>query len=262
MSDTRRCISLGAEDWLYRPISVLDHGYVELINYLGNDHTPTEAARVSTKGLIQDCSLGGHLDRDKKLTHYLLKNRHTSPFEQVVFTFRMKLPIFVARQLIRHRTARVNEMSARYSRLPGEVYVPKLERLMKQGKENKQGSEGELNSLDRRRFLDRNESATKSALSSYYQYLEDGVARELARICLPVSIYTEWVWQMDLHNLFHFLKLRMDKHAQWEIQQYAQAIANIVKDSVPMCWEAFEKYQLTTVTLTQEEHLELLEKAK
>lgn len=242
---TKRPVNPGAEKYLYHPISVLDGGYVTLVDYLGTDTSIANAARVS----YNQGSKGE--DKDKGLINYLLRNKHTSPFEQCVLTFECKMPIFVAREWVRHRTARLNEMSGRYTQLPFEVYTPTSERIMGQGKVNKQGSEGELPDEARQTFLYLHEENVKKVYADYESMLDAGIAKETARIDLPLSIYTKWVWQCDLHNLLNFLRLRMDSHAQWEIRQYANAIAQVVEEAFPWAWAAFDEHVLNAVTLTK-----------
>lgn len=213
---------------------VLDHGFVDLIDVMGGDEAIVQAARVSygqgSKGV----------EADTKLITYLIRNGHSSPLEQVVFKWHLKLPIFVMRQLVRHRTARLNEVSARYTELKDEFYIPELERLKGQGKTNKQGSEGELDLVVKQQVLGYMSSASQLAYSYYESLLAMGVSRELARIVLPVNIYTECYWQMDLNNMLKFLKLRLDEHAQWEIVEYAKALAEDVKERVPIAYKAWE----------------------
>lgn len=218
---------------------VLDHGFVRLVDYLGGDARIVQAARVSygegTKSLRED----------KGLIDYLLRHAHTSPFEQVVLTFHLKMPIFVARQWIRHRTARLNELSGRYSVMRDEFYVPAPHEVRYQSATNKQGSsDEEVPDELRQRVVDALNSAQEMTYRGYEEMLEAGVARELARVNLPLALYTEMYWQIDLHNLFHFLKLRMDWHAQYEIRAYGDAIARCAKAVAPMAFEAFEEHLL------------------
>ena len=187
---------------------------------------------------------------DRNLIRYLMRMQHTSPFEQCEIKLHVKMPIFVARQWVRHRTASLNEYSGRYSVMPSEFYKPCRMDVMGQGTVNKQGSEGALSSEVVTTFLDKSTEAARECNEVYLQSIENGVARETARITLPLSVYTEMYWKIDLRNLFHFLSLRLDKHAQWEFRQYAVAIAEIVKDWVPMAWEAFEDFQLRAITLS------------
>ncbi|MFA5468577.1 MAG: FAD-dependent thymidylate synthase [Sphaerochaetaceae bacterium] len=229
------CIIDKAEAILDKEFKVLDKGFVRLVDYLGSDSRIVQAARVSygegTKTYRQD----------KGLINYLMRNEHTSPFEQVNFTFHIKMPIFVARQWIRHRTAKVNEISGRYSILPDEVYLPAREHINLQSDDNKQGRSSEAVDPELQdKVLKILEEDQKRSLETYHALLDLGIARELARINLPLSIYTQWYWQMDLHNLFHFLKLRLDEHAQWEIRVYAEVILSIIRNVCPLAVEAFE----------------------
>ncbi len=229
-------------------IECLNGGFVRLVDYMGNDAAIVQAARVSygagTKQVRQD----------RALIRYLMRHWHTSPFEMVEFKFHVKLPIFVARQWIRHRTANVNEYSGRYSILREEFYVPEPEQVRFQSPTNKQGrADQSLPAEEVAAILDEIVEQQKELYQSYQRLLEKGVARELARINLPVSLYTEWYWKIDLHNLFHFLQLRMDVHAQYEIRVYANAIAEIIKPIVPMAWEAFEDYRLNARSFSANE---------
>jgi len=214
-------------------IQVLDRGFVELQDMMGDDLAIVNAARVSYLGESKGA------EQDKKLLFYLMEHKHTSPFEQVEFKFLVKLPIFVARQWMRHRTWSYNEQSRRYTDDTPEFYFPTVWR--KQSTNNKQGSDGEVNEVG---FLDgRYLKAVDLALDTYEKMLEMGVAKEQARIVLPHSLYTTFVAKVDAHNLMHFLTLRMDKHAQWEIRQYAEALYEIMKEKLPWTTEAFEKYR-------------------
>lgn len=216
--------------------NLLDHGFVRLVGHYGSDATIVQAARVSY-------GAGTKTQReDAKLINYLMRHAHSSPFEQVNFTFMMKLPIFVARQMVRHRTARLNEYSMRYSEAPEDYYLPILNRVQGQGKVNKQGSDGALSDSVRHEAIDVIKTSCNSAHHEYKYLLDLGVSRELARIVLPVNWYTEWYWQMDLSNLFKFLTLRLDAHAQWEVQEYARAIEQIIAPLVPMAYEAWTKH--------------------
>ncbi len=242
------CIVPSAEEILDKEFPVLDKGFVRLVDYLGSDERIVQAARVSYgKGTKT-------FREDRGLIHYLLRNEHTSPFEQVVLTFHIKLPIFVARQWIRHRTARVNEISGRYSVLKEEFYLPALEDLAPQSKDNKQGRATEPFPPEvGEGILRRLSTLQGEAYKVYEELLETGLAREVARIVLPLCAYTEWYWQMDLHNLMHFLKLRMDPHAQKEIRLYAQVIFEITKRVCPIAMEAFEEYVLRGVPFSGKE---------
>jgi thymidylate synthase (FAD) len=250
---TKRSMNHGAEEFLYVEIPVLDKGHVKLVDYMGNDDSIVGAARVSYANIVNP----EEAEKNAKLINYLIKHGHTSPFEQCILTFQCKMPIFVAREWVRHRTARLNEMSGRYTQIPNEVYTPSYERLKGQDKGNKQGSAGDLPEGTKDNFLTTHDSATQDAFRHYQTYIDSGVAREIARIDLPLSTYTQWVWQMDLHNLFHFLRLRMAANAQWEIRQYAKAISRVVEKSFPVAWKAFQEHVLNTVTITMAEYEQL-----
>ncbi len=216
-------------------IEVLNKGFVRLVDHMGNDSRIVQAARVSygkgTKSVSEDAGL----------IDYLMRNFHTSPFEQVVFTFHIKLPIFVCRQLIRHRTARVNEISGRYSVIEDDFYLPKVDKICRQSKNNKQGRGQPFIRKLAEMLQSSFEKGQIDAYEKYENYVNFGVARELARVNLPLSVYTEMYWQMDLNNLFKFLKLRLDDHAQYEIRVYAEAMAGIIQSIVPMAYSAFEE---------------------
>ena len=242
------CIAADGEQILDKEIKVLDKGFVRLVDYLGDDSRIVQSARVSygegTKSYRED----------KGLIDYLLRNDHTSPFEQVSFTFHIKMPIFVARQWIRHRTAKVNEISGRYSVMKSEFYVPAAEDIALQSDDNKQGRQNEPVSIELAKSIqDIISTEQERVYETYTKLLGMGLAREIARINLPLSLYTEWYWTMDLHNLFHFLRLRMDAHAQKEIRVYANAIFEIIKKITPMAAEAFEKHLLTGISLSGSE---------
>jgi thymidylate synthase (FAD) len=226
-----------AEAILDKEFKVLDKGFIRLVDYMGSDDRIVQAARVSygdgTKSYRQD----------KGLINYLLRNEHTSPFEQVVLTFHVKLPIFVARQWIRHRTARLNEISGRYSVMKSEFYVPAAEDISFQSDNNKQGRSVEEVPQDvQDKVLKLLTEGQERIYKEYEDILESNIARELARINLPLSTYTEWYWQIDLHNLFHFLKLRLDPHAQKEIRVYGEVMLEIAKKVCPIAVEAFENH--------------------
>lgn len=226
---------------------VLDHGFVRLVRHMGDDRAIVEAARVSygkgTKTAREDADL----------IDYLMRHGHTSPFEMVEMTFHIKLPIFVARQLIRHRTASLNEYSGRYSVMSTEFYLPELERIQKQDTTNKQGSAGALDDEDAMRVVRNMNGLSHDAFECYEANLGFGVARETARITLPLNAYTEMYWKIDLHNLFHFLRLRLDSHAQWEIQQYANALGMFADDIAPVAYQAFVRHRLNAVTFSEDE---------
>ncbi len=217
----------------------LDKGFIRLVDYMGDDAAIVQSARVSygkgTKSVTED----------RGLIRYLMRNRHTSPFEMVEFKFHVKLPIFVARQWIRHRTANVNEYSGRYSEMRDEFYLPEPEQIRPQSALNKQGRAAEAMDRDKAEDIIVDYQRIQEILfNDYSTLLDTGLARELARINLPLSAYTEWYWKIDLHNLFHFLRLRLDSHAQYEIRVYGEEMAKIVKEIVPLAYEAFEDYIL------------------
>lgn len=228
-----------ADQLIDQPVPVLDKGFVRLVDYMGSDARIVQAARVSygegTKTFRED----------KGLIDYLLRNQHTSPFEQVHLTFHCKMPIFVARQWVRHRTAKLNEISGRYSVMKDEFYVPDSDAVAFQSKDNKQGrSSDEVPDEVKSKVREVLEAGQKQAFVEYETLLDQGVARELARINLPLSLYTEWYWTMDLHNLFHFLALRLDAHAQLEIRAYADAILSLTRAVAPVAVESFENHIL------------------
>ncbi len=254
---TKRTVNPGAEKWVGEVIPVLDKGFVYLVDYMGDDEAIAEAARVSYGQGTKSVS------RTEGLIRYLDRHRHTSPFEMGELKFHVKLPISVARQWVRHRTASLNEYSARYSVLPEEFYIPDKEAINVQSLSNKQGR-GEKVSLEETELVQRVFSENAARDYEAYQFLlnDDGegnpkdpnrpqIARELARNVLPVDVYTQWYWKVDLHNLFHFLSLRMDPHAQLEIRQYANVMAKIVEDSYPFSYKAFEDYELFSVNLSR-----------
>ena len=226
---------------------VLTHGYVVLVDYMGNDAAIVQAARVSygkgTKA-VRD---------DRGLIRYLMRHRHTTPFEMVEFKFLVRLPIFVARQWIRHRMASVNEYSARYSVVPDEYEVPPAEEVRHQSTRNRQGRGEPLPPDVVEQFRNDLDRVSKEAYAAYTRALEAGVARETARLLLPVAYYTQWYWKTDLWNLFHFLSLRLDPHAQEEIRLYAAEIARITRLVAPVAYEAFEEFTLSGLSLSRRE---------
>ena len=241
------CITQEAEDILDKEFPVLDKGFVRLIDYMGNDERIVQAARVSygkgTKSVREDAAL----------IDYLLRHDHTSPFEQVVLTFHLKMPIFVARQWVRHRTGRMNEVSGRYSVMADEFYVPRHDDVAKQATSNKQGRGEAFDSEEAGAIIEEFTAAQQKAYEGYSSMIERGVARELSRINLPLSLYTQFYWQMDLHNLFHFLTLRLDSHAQREIRVYAESILEMVKAVCPMAAASFVNVKLNSVSFNGEE---------
>jgi thymidylate synthase (FAD) len=233
---------------LLEPIPVLDHGFVRLVDYMGDDAAIVQAARVSY-------GAGTRTARDDAgLIRYLMRHWHSTPFEMCEIKLHVKLPVFVARQWIRHRTANVNEYSARYSILDREFYTPAPDALAAQSSVNNQGRGAVLPADEAERVLAMLRDDAARAYASYEAMLSTegqlGLARELARMTLPASIYTQWYWKVDLHNLFHFLRLRADPHAQYEIRVYAEAICDIVRDWVPAAWSAFDDYRLGAVTFS------------
>ena len=292
--DTRRATVPALEELLYREIPVLDHGFIRIVDYFGDDGAVVQAARVSYgKGTRK-------VSNDRGLIRYLMRHRHTTPFEMCEIKLHVKLPIFVARQWIRHRTASVNEYSARYSVLDLEFYVPdsdyldtrreerqkeyrhhkeldgrqhelfgfdgkgetktpesRPEHLAAQSRDNRQGRDETLSGSEADEAVSKISSESNRAYTIYTNLLNEtaaggvidpdkkGLARELARMVLPVNYYTQWYWKIDLHNLLHFLSLRADPHAQYEIRAYADVLCDIVQRWVPLVWEAFEDYQLT-----------------
>jgi thymidylate synthase (FAD) len=239
---------LDKESILGKEFTCLDKGFVRLLDVMGDDAAIVQAARVSYGKGTKSVS------EDRGLIRYLMRNRHTSPFEMVEFKFHVKLPIFVARQWIRHRTANVNEYSGRYSEMKDEFYLPEPEQVRTQSSLNKQGRSDEL--LPRQQadeVLHRLGQSQQDSFNEYKELLDMNLARELARINLPLSSYTEWYWKIDLHNLLHFLKLRLDFHAQYEIRIYAETMAELIKPFVPLTWEAFEDYMLYAVNLSRQE---------
>ena len=220
-------------------IQCLDHGFVRLVEVMGNDASIVQAARVSYgKGTKKS-------QVDRALIFYLMQHRHTTPFEMVEFKFHCKMPIFVARQWIRHRTANVNEISGRYSVMEEVFWQPSVDDLRKQAVTNRQGStDDHLEGAFAQNIVREISEEQKRLYKQYESYMAAGVAREVARANLPVSLYTEWYWKIDLHNLLHFLSLRMDPHAQKEIRVFAEAMAVFVKKQCPVAWEAFEEHVL------------------
>ena len=247
--NTKRPTVPKLEEKMFTPIECLDHGFVRLVDYMGDDSAIVQAARVSygagTKKMRQD----------RGLIRYLLRHRHTTPFEMCEIKLHVKLPIFVARQWIRHRTANVNEISARYSVLDNEFYLPSPEHLAVQSTNNKQGRGEALTEAQSAMVLEMLKRDATQAYQTYSELLgeEVGLARELARMNLPVNWYTQWYWKVDLHNLLHFLALRMDAHAQYEIRVFADAIGSLVKDWVPHVWEAFQDYRVGGAFFSRQE---------
>jgi len=254
---TKRETVPAIEDILYEPIPVLDHGFIRVIDYMGNDSAIVQAARVSygrgTKKVNEDAGL----------INYLMRHRHSTPFEMCEIKFHIKLPIFVARQWIRHRTANVNEYSARYSILDREFYVPKPEQLAAQSQTNRQGRGEVVEGAEAKRVLEILKDDSTRAYDHYIEMLNSneegtevlnpgnkGLARELARMNLSLNFYTQWYWKVDLHNLLHFLSLRADPHAQYEIRVYADAMIDIAKRWVPIATAAFLDYRMGAASIS------------
>ena len=253
---TKRVVAPKLEKVLYKSFKALDHGFVRVIDYMGNDSSIVQAARVSYgKGTKQ-------LNQDKNLINYLLSHRHSTPFEMNEIKFHVKLPIFVARQWIRHRTANVNEYSARYSILDNEFYIPNPKELKPQSKTNNQGRSGDLDENEKKMYMKVLRENSKDSFEKYNFLLNQdddevnqkrqGLTRELSRIVLPLNSYTQWYWKIDLHNFMHFLALRFDEHAQYEIRVYAEIMMNIMKKWVPLTYEAFLKNRLDSLVLSSE----------
>jgi len=246
---TLRAVSEGMEAHLYNAIPVLDHGFIRVVDYMGDDAAICQAARVSYgKGTKS-------VQNDEGLIRYLMRHWHSTPFEMCEVKLHVKLPIFVARQWIRHRTANVNEYSARYSILDREFYIPAPEHIAAQSVVNNQGRGEALTGAEAARVLDILKTDSERSYDNYQAMISDdgqrGLARELARMNLPANIYTQWYWKVDLHNLLHFLRLRADAHAQYEIRVYADAICSVVADWVPFAYAAFEDYRLGGATLSE-----------
>lgn len=253
---TKRAISEGLEEILYDALPVLDHGFVRVVDYMGNDNSIVQAARVSYgKGTK-------HTSQDRGLIHYLLRHLHTTPFEMCEIKFHIKLPIFIARQWIRHRTANVNEYSARYSILDKEFYIPSPENIAAQSEINNQGRGKTLSPEQAQEVIALLKEDAERCYNTYDKLMnieesanhdpdKDGLARELARMNLNLNYYTQWYWKIDLHNLMHFLALRVDSHAQYEIRAYAEVMLDILKRWVPISAEAFDQYRRGGARLSQ-----------
>ncbi len=253
---TRRATVPALEAMLYQPLPVLDHGFVRVIDYMGDDAAVVQAARVSYGRGTKKVS------EDRGLINYLMRHRHTTPFEMCEIKYHIKLPIFVARQWIRHRTANVNEYSARYSILDKEFYIPAPEQLAAQSSSNRQGRGNLLTGDEAARVLDLLKRDATQAYDSYEEMLNErpdgsrvdedrsGLARELARMNLTLNFYTQWYWKTDLLNLLHFLSLRADSHAQYEIRVYAEAMLQTVQQWVPACYDAFMEYRVGGASLS------------
>ena len=259
ISETARVTAPELEAVLYKPIEVLDHGFIRVIDYMGDDSSIVQSARVSYgKGTKK-------ISNDKGLIKYLMRHRHSTPFEMCEIKFHIKLPIFIARQWIRHRTANVNEYSARYSILDKEFYIPSAENLAAQSAINNQGRGDALTDDEASNVIQILKKDAEQTYSNYETLLNEssegniidesksGIARELARMNLTLNTYTQWYWKIDLNNLLHFLALRADDHAQYEIRVYADAMLDIVKKWVPLTYEAFDDYRIGGTELSAKE---------
>jgi thymidylate synthase (FAD) len=258
-SATRRPTVAALEERLYKVFPVLDHGFVRVVDYMGDDAAIVQAARVSYGAGTRS------VRDDRGLIRYLVRHKHTTPLEMAEIKLHVKLPIFVARQWIRHRMSSTNEYSARYSILDKEFYLPAPEHLAVQSSSNRQGRGEALSPDEAARVLDLLRRDAMAVYGTYEGLLNDRgdgepvdegrpqLARELARMDLTLNYYTQWYWKIDLHNLLHFLSLRMDSHAQYEIRVYGEAIGALVAAWVPLAWEAFQDFRLGAVTLSREE---------
>jgi len=258
-SETSRVTVPELEEIIYKPIPVLDHGFVRVIDYMGDDSAIVQSARVSYgKGTKK-------ISNDQGLIKYLMRHRHSTPFEMCEIKFHIKLPIFVARQWIRHRTANVNEYSARYSILDKEFYIPSIENLAAQSTINNQGRGEVLSSDEASNVISILKTDAEQTYANYETLLNEsseggildesksGIARELARMNLTLNTYTQWYWKIDLNNLLHFLALRADDHAQYEIRIYADAMLDIVNKWVPITYSAFDDYRVGGTELSAKE---------
>ena len=258
-TETARVTAPELEAVLYQPIEVLDHGFVRVIDYMGDDSSVVQSARVSYgKGTKK-------ISNDKGLIKYLMRHRHSTPFEMCEIKFHIKLPIFIARQWIRHRTANVNEYSARYSILDKEFYIPSAKNLAAQSQINNQGRGDALTDDEASNVSQILKNDAEQTYANYETLLNEnssggvldegksGIARELARMNLTLNTYTQWYWKIDLNNLLHFLALRADDHAQYEIRVYADVMLDLVKKWVPLTYEAFEDYRMGGTELSAKE---------
>ena len=249
-SQTRRATVPALEEILFTPLPILDHGFVRVIDYMGDDAAVVQAARVSYGRGTKKVS------EDRGLINYLMRHRHTTPFEMCEIKYHVKLPIFVARQWIRHRTANVNEYSARYSILDNEFYLPRPEQLAAQSKANRQGRADVITGKEAERVFSLLKKDAELVYEHYMEMLNEGeagepldpersgLARELARMNLSLAFYTQWYWKTNLHNLMHFLSLRADAHAQYEIRVYADVMIDTMKRWTPICHDAFLEYRM------------------
>jgi len=246
---THRVMSAGLEELLYAALPVLDHGFIRVIDYMGADESIVQAARVSYGSGTKKTR------NDEGLIRFLMRHRHTTPFEMCEIKVHVKLPLFVARQWIRHRTASVNEYSARYSRLDNEFYIPAAEHLSAQSTTNRQGRGDVLTGDEAQEVLRVLKEDSARNYANYERMLtaddtQLGLARELARMNLPTNVYTQWYWKINLHNLLHFILLRNDSHAQFEIRCYAAELERVVKTWTPIAWRAYKDYMSDSSTLS------------
>lgn len=253
--ETHRATVQTLEDLLYKPFPVLDHGFIRVVDYMGNDSAVVQAARVSYGAGTRK------VREDQGLIRYLIRRRHTTPFEMCEIKFHVKLPIFVARQWIRHRTANINEYSARYSILDNEFYIPAPEHLARQSSTNRQGRGSVLEGSQAFTVMRMLRDDATRAHAHYIEMMDisgaeedqadsPGLARELARMNLTLNFYTQWYWKVNLHNFMHFLSLRGDQHAQYEIRAYANVMLEILKKWVPDTFDAFSDYRLGAAELS------------
>jgi thymidylate synthase (FAD) len=253
MAETKRATSPGAEKWLGVEQKVLNDGHVVLVDYMGTDEQNIGIARISHGAILPHETP----EKVKSLTNYLMKNRHTSPFEFVEMTWKERLPIFVARQFIRHRTSNVNEKSARYAQLDGEVYVPDIDEILGQDTKNRQGSSGELPDSVRLEFREYIIENARAAKEVYFKNTdpdnENRISLEMSRTSLTLGTYTDWVWKQDMHNTLHLLGLRLDGHAQSQTRKYAEAKANVIMEAWPIIWGAFEEHVLRAMRFSRTE---------
>lgn len=258
MNKTSRITVDSLENIMFKQFPVLDKGLVEVVDYMGGDESIPNAARTSYQAGTKT------VNNDRGLIRYLMRNSHSSPFEFPRITLRVKAPLFVFAQWVRHRTQSINCQSARYSVMLDEFYIPSKDNMKPQSKSNKQGREGELTEKQISDYLEAINTVCETSYKTYEQLLNqsngevlvpdvEGLSRELARMVLPQNLYTNWVYTTDLHNLFHFLRLRADSHAQYEIRVYADLICDIVKQWVPIAYEAFEDYRLNAMNLSSME---------
>jgi thymidylate synthase (FAD) len=247
MNNTKRPTSENAENILYNYYPVLDHGFVSLVDYQGTDQCIERAARTSYGAGTRK------LTETRGLLRYLKRHKHTTPFEMVEMKFHCSMPIFIARQWIRHRTANVNEASGRYSLMPMLFYTPSSENFSSQSKDNKQGRGDVVESATYDHLKNKLINNRVETHNLYKEMIDNDVARELARIDLPLSTYTQWYWKIDLHNLMHFLKLRVHSHAQFEIREYAKVMAGMFKEVAPLAYEAWIDYDVCGDSLSFQE---------